>query len=336
MASETSLKHLTDKDDAHREDEARGNAGCSLEEASDDKRDPAETEWSDKTLQAKSFWKRRRERVKANLQETVKNLSEEQFRERKERRAVDEYWRRTPISELPLSLPRVAVDMGWANQLTEKEARSLGSQVSRICGSQKLQKKPLLVHLVGLRGMAEKVMRSHTGFPNWKVHRDDRPLLEVYADCKERLLFLSPDAPEPLSDAPLDPDTIFVIGGIVDRDRLKGASYGQCQKDGIRSARLPINESGALPPGMRMPNKSLNVNSVYDILCVFAHTNSWAQAISPHIPKRKGYILVPTSSSSSDSSSASDGKRQRTLQQPVDLSQASLPSPPSISSAGSS
>src|SRR3989338_8449471 len=81
MASETSLKHLPDKDDAHREDEARGNAGCSLEEASDDKRDPAETEWSDKTLQAKSFWKRRRERVKANLQETVKNLSEEQFRE---------------------------------------------------------------------------------------------------------------------------------------------------------------------------------------------------------------------------------------------------------------
>ncbi len=39
----------------------------------------------------------------------------------------------------------------------------------------------------------------------------------------KKLVYLSPDAPEPLTS--VDIDTAYVIGGLVDRTVLKNASY---------------------------------------------------------------------------------------------------------------
>lgn len=50
------------------------------------------------------------------------------------------------------------------------------------------------------------------GAPAW-LHAQPAPL---------RVVVLSPDAAEPLPDAPLDPHALYVIGGIVDRSVQKG------------------------------------------------------------------------------------------------------------------
>lgn len=50
------------------------------------------------------------------------------------------------------------------------------------------------------------------GAPAW-LHAQPAPL---------RVVVLSPDAAEPLTDAPLDPHALYVIGGIVDRSVQKG------------------------------------------------------------------------------------------------------------------
>ncbi len=53
-------------------------------------------------------------------------------------------------------------------------------------------------------------------------------------------MVLSPDADEPL--LALDPDAVYMIGGIVDRSPAKGITRGFAAANGVRCARLPIAE----------------------------------------------------------------------------------------------
>lgn len=60
----------------------------------------------------------------------------------------------------------------------------------------------------------------------------------------KQLVYLTSDAEETLET--LDPRCAYVIGGIVDRNRLKGATCNKASAQGIRTAKLPIKENFAL------------------------------------------------------------------------------------------
>ena len=64
---------------------------------------------------------------------------------------------------------------------------------------------------------------------------------EVEGLKHKTLIYLTADAEEVLHD--LDTDCAYIIGGIVDRNRLKGITQRKAQEMQIRSARLPINEN---------------------------------------------------------------------------------------------
>jgi len=76
------------------------------------------------------------------------------------------------------------------------------------------------------------------GFDKWIIEKEDKSYIEALQNQKENLVYLTADAETILDD--LDPTKIYIIGGLVDRNRWKGITMKKANDQGIQSARLPI------------------------------------------------------------------------------------------------
>ncbi|RLN38270.1 hypothetical protein BBJ28_00017341 [Nothophytophthora sp. Chile5] len=105
----------------------------------------------------------------------------------------------------------------------------------------------------------------------------------------EELVYLSPDADDVLSV--LDPTRVYVVGGIVDRSVRKGQTMAKATAQGLRTARLPLQEHFA-QTGEAVRTHILNLDSVLIILNEVANHGDWGRAfqraVPPRITRRKG------------------------------------------------
>ena len=93
-------------------------------------------------------------------------------------------------------------------------------------------------------------------------------------------VYLTSDSPNTLDR--LSPNTSYIIGGIVDKNRHKGICYKRACERGIPTAKLPIGEY------MTMQSRSvLAVNHVVEIMLKWLETGNWGEAFLSVIPKRK-------------------------------------------------
>ncbi|TYJ55914.1 hypothetical protein B9479_003437 [Cryptococcus floricola] len=120
--------------------------------------------------------------------------------------------------------------------------------------------------------MLEKTMLSRLTGPN---------LPPDLIPGKHTLVYLSADAEEEITT--LSEDEVYIIGGIVDRNRYKNLCQDKAEKLGIRTARLPIGSYIANLP----TRKVLTVNQVFDILVQYLKFKDWAVAFEAVIPTRK-------------------------------------------------
>ncbi len=103
------------------------------------------------------------------------------------------------------------------------------------------------------------------------------PLDPAYQD----VVYLSSDSPYTLSR--LEPNTTYVVGGLVDKNREKGLCYRRARERGIRTARLPIGQFMVM-----QSRQVLATNHVVDIMLKWLEFEDWGQAFLSVIPKRKG------------------------------------------------
>lgn len=101
------------------------------------------------------------------------------------------------------------------------------------------------------------------------------------------IVYLTSDSDDTLTN--LEPNTSYVIGGIVDKNRHKGICYKRACERGIRTAKLPIGEY--LEMGSR---KVLAVNHVVEIMLKWLECGDWGEAFLRVIPERKGAKLRGT------------------------------------------
>ncbi|CAK9782150.1 hypothetical protein CC85DRAFT_312434 [Cutaneotrichosporon oleaginosum] len=99
--------------------------------------------------------------------------------------------------------------------------------------------------------------------------------------ASRQLVYLSADAEEELTT--LSEDEVYIIGGIVDRNRHKNLCQGKAEGLGIRTARLPIGSFIENLP----TRKVLTVNQVYEILLNYLALQDWKAAFEAVIPQRK-------------------------------------------------
>ena len=74
-------------------------------------------------------------------------------------------------------------------------------------------------------------------------------------------------------------DTIFIIGGLVDRSVIKNASLNRARKLNIEARSLPIR------PFMKQRN-CLNLDHIVMIICKYMEVKDWKVAFDYGAPKR--------------------------------------------------
>ena len=118
------------------------------------------------------------------------------------------------------------------------------------------------------------------GAGSWLAHRIPLDVSTVFDNTK--LLYLSPDAEEPL-EAVVATD-VYVIGGIVDRTVRKGITKAAAEAGKARAVRLPFDE---YLPEVSRRDRVLTVCACVGVLISVHAGEDWRVALEKSVPRRR-------------------------------------------------
>ncbi|VAI48939.1 unnamed protein product [Triticum turgidum subsp. durum] len=175
---------------------------------------------------------------------------------------------------------KVVLDLEFADLMRPNEIHSLTQQIMYCYAVNGRSATPAHLWLTGCSGEMGTQVQRIPGFDKWIIEKEAKSYLEAFADCKENLVYLTADAETVLDE--LDMSKIYIIGGLVDRNRWKGITQKKAVDQGIQSAKLPIGSY------LKMSSSQvLTVNQVFEIMQKFVETKDWKTAFFHVIPPRK-------------------------------------------------
>lgn len=123
---------------------------------------------------------------------------------------------------------------------------------------------------------------NENSFDNSTAEENTLQTCEKKFDYKcENIVYLTGDSENEINS--LDKNKIFIIGGLVDRNKLKLITYNKAKELGISHGKLPIGDFIHLKT-----SKILATNHVFAILSHFVNkSNDWKECFTSIIPKRK-------------------------------------------------
>ena len=189
----------------------------------------------------------------------------------------------------------LVIDCDFYPQLTDKERHSLKQQLMYSYSSLRHCAQPCRLYFTGLPApLLEALTQVSQG--NWEAELETASFSERFR--KEDLVYLSADAENTLEE--FDETKTYVIGGLVDHNRLKRATISKANELQIASAKLPIADHLELTT-----TKVLAVNHVVGVIMKFRETKDWAQSLVSVLPTRKKAKVKSESDSPAASPSAS-------------------------------
>lgn len=209
--------------------------------------------------------------------------------EERRRKAVEE---KLHFKELVEKGQRVIIDFGFENLMSEAERKSLACQILYLYGDIKKSEMPFKLYLSDFHDDIKMRLEKMSGFNDWVIYKDERPFHELFD--KKDLIYLSADSPNTINS--LDSSKVYIIGGIVDRNRYKCLTYDRANNLGIETGRLPIDEGiKLLSSKVLTVNHGINYNYnifsyimiVGNILLNYQKEKDWKEAVLKAIPNRK-------------------------------------------------
>ena len=205
------------------------------------------------------------------------NLSDRRIRKADERLLLEEKCSETfPI----------CIDCDYEQHMSDNDIKSLCKQLMT-CYSE--NKKANIAHRIFVCGVGSRLQAKidcYQGMQNWigTTFTETRP--SDYFDCS-RLTYLSADSPNVLSSQLPSRNQVFVIGGLVDHNRVRHASLDRATSYNISTAKFPLSE--ALGFGV---NSLLTVNQVFEMLVKMQWTQNddigaWRDVFMSVLPRRK-------------------------------------------------
>ncbi|KAF1928966.1 uncharacterized protein M421DRAFT_420195 [Didymella exigua CBS 183.55] len=108
---------------------------------------------------------------------------------------------------------------------------------------------------------------------------EDKP-----SDEEGEIIYLSSESENTLTT--LNPNSTYIIGGLVDKNRHKGVCHKRAVERGIKTAKLPIGEF------LEMKSRQVLVtNHVLEIMLKWLEFGDWGKAFMAVLPERKGAKL---------------------------------------------
>ncbi|GKY95048.1 hypothetical protein MPSEU_000469100 [Mayamaea pseudoterrestris] len=186
---------------------------------------------------------------------------------------------------------QICVDGSFESSMTAKEINSLALQLrycyasNRRCCSASGNALPCGYTFTSSGGETLKHLQNVSGFDEWKnwgFQHSPLSLGDYYKDKLSQVVYLTCDSEHTLTE--LASDKIYVIGGIVDRNRLKRAAMDRAEALGVSTAKLPIDDHLKKMPSTRV----LTCNHVFDLLLKCReHNGDWKKALMEVLPTRK-------------------------------------------------
>lgn len=177
----------------------------------------------------------------------------------------------------------IYLDCSFEEKMTYSEVNSLATQIRYCYAINKKAKHPVQLSCSSLSGETLNHLQNISGFSRWyhkAFFHTDQDIIGSYNN-KSKLVYLTSDSENILTK--LEDNKIYIIGGIVDRGKLKDVSLRRAEKNGIQTAKLPINEYLSL-----VSTKVLTCNHVFDILLKLKEKEgNWKDAILAVLPKKK-------------------------------------------------
>uniref|UniRef100_A0A8B9Z0V8 tRNA methyltransferase 10 homolog B n=1 Tax=Buteo japonicus TaxID=224669 RepID=A0A8B9Z0V8_9AVES len=195
------------------------------------------------------------------------------------------------LLEAKASGPRLCVDLGVADCMTEKETSRLASQIRRLYGANRRAKKPFwlcLTEFVVGSLIYKECFRMNDGFSNYLMDTTEESYLDLFP--LDAIVYLTPDSENVLED--IDPNKVYVLGGLVDESIHKKLTLQRAQEQSLQTARLPIREYMVKTTNTKnYHSETLAVNQVFDVLSTYYETRSWPAALKAGVSSGKGYAL---------------------------------------------
>ncbi|XP_050377582.1 tRNA (guanine(9)-N1)-methyltransferase [Argentina anserina] len=259
-----------------------------------------EAKKAEKKAQEKAHKKREGERKRKEWEETLAGLTEDERlkmiesrkslrKERMDKRSEERDRKNERLKRAKEEGQKVVIDLDFSHLMTPSEINSLVQQIMYCYAVNGRSSEPCHLWLTGCKGEMGTQLRRLPGFDNWSVEREDRSYIEVLEGEKENLVYLTADSENVVDE--LDRSKIYIIGGLVDRNRWKGITMKKAEEQGIQTAKLPIGKYLNM-----CSSQVLTVNQVVEILLKFLETKDWGASFFQVIPQRKRLQAVDDSS----------------------------------------
>lgn len=136
---------------------------------------------------------------------------------------------------------RIALDLDFDGMMNAHDTSKCVQQCMFIYAISRRTMYPIDLHFTGLKsgGEIHTGLLKNSGYKNWSIteHLDKR---HTSVFPKSELVYLSSDSETILEE--LSPQNVYVIGGLVDHNHHKSFCHDRATEEGIRTARLPLNE----------------------------------------------------------------------------------------------
>jgi hypothetical protein len=181
---------------------------------------------------------------------------------------------------------KIIVDFAYQDLMPPTDYTGLCKQMSNIFISNYEDNRPFDLWMCNLptesRLRARMAQMAPPMFhPRSLCSITDRSILEL-GIAPERLVYLSPDAPDKLTT--FDENDVYILGAFVDRNDNRPESLLRAQQANIRSARLPLEDH------INWTNSNFNL-PMYSVFRMLLHMKQpygyWKHAILQFAPKCK-------------------------------------------------
>ncbi|KAJ3327621.1 tRNA (guanine(9)-N(1))-methyltransferase, partial [Kappamyces sp. JEL0680] len=184
----------------------------------------------------------------------------EEFKAKKKQERLQKKQRQRELRELGVAVAKrkpklasqessgvhVVIDLSFAQLMTEKEINSTVSQVGYCYSKSKAMPRKIDLTCTSITGVIKETFAAkQSDYTRWKMGQFEKHFSELSPHDLGRedpltFCYLTADSENEIDT--LDPSVVYIIGGIVDKNRHKGLCYQEALKYNTSHARLPIGK----------------------------------------------------------------------------------------------